>query len=183
MKCRRLAPPERGVRGRDPSSLTAAIRRETAALDPNLPVNFKAMDAIVADSLARQRFSIQLMAVFSALAALLAAIGIYGVLAYLVDQRRRELGIRKALGAGAGDVIGLVIRQGSIPVLAGLVLGIGGAFGLTRLLKSLLYQVSATDPVVFALLPVGLIIVALLAMIVPAQRAARVDPLISLREE
>ncbi|HLW75787.1 MAG TPA: ABC transporter permease [Bryobacteraceae bacterium] len=167
----------------DPTALTAAIRHETARLDPSLPVTFKTMEEIVADSFARQRFAIQLMAVFSALAALLAAIGIYGVLAYLVDQRRRELGIRKALGAREADVIGLVLRQGSIPVGAGVAIGIAGAFGLTRLLKSLLYQVSATDPLIFAILPIALLLVALLAMAVPARRAASVDPLVSLREE
>src|SRR5437773_6088030 len=104
----------------------------------------------LADSLARQRFSIQLMAVFAAIAALLAAIGIYGVLAYLVDQRRRELGIRMALGAGSGDVVWLVLRQGSLPVGIGLACGIGGAFAMTWYLKSLLYEVSTTDPVVFS---------------------------------
>jgi predicted permease len=167
----------------DPAALTSAIRHEVAALDPNLPVTFKTMHEILADSLARQRFSIQLMAVFSAIAALLAAIGIYGVLAYLVDQRRRELGIRKALGARESDVIGLVVRQGSVSVLAGLAIGIAGAFGLTRLLSSLLYHVSATDPFIFAIFPIVLSIVALIAMAVPAMRAAHVDPLVSLRDE
>ncbi len=167
----------------DPAALTSAIRRETAALDSNLPVTFKTMNAFIADSLARQRFSIQLMAVFSGLAALLAAIGIYGVLAYLVDQRRREIGIRKALGAGESAIVGLVLRQGALPIGAGLVIGIAGAFGLTRLIKSLLYEVSTTDPLIFAILPIAMIIVALIAMAVPARRAAGVDPLVSLREE
>jgi len=167
----------------NPQALETAIRRETATLDGSLPIDFKTMRTVIADSLARQRFSIQLMSVFAALAAVLAAIGIYGVLAYLVDQRRRELGIRKALGAASGNIIGLVIRQGSIPVGTGLLLGIVGAFALTRLLKSLLYEVSATDPLIFAVFSAALSAVALIAMIVPAQRAARVDPLVSLREE
>ncbi len=167
----------------DTTALTSAIRHETAALDSNLPVTFNTMDAIIATSLARQRFSIQLMAVFSALAALLAAIGIYGVLAYLVDQRRREIGIRKALGAGESAIVGLVLRQGALPIGAGLVIGVAGAFGLTRLIKSLLYEVSTTDPLIFAILPVAMILVALIAMAVPARRAAGVDPLVSLREE
>jgi putative ABC transport system permease protein len=112
---------------------------------------------VLADSLARQRFSIQLMAVFAAIATLLAAIGIYGVLAYLVGQRRREFGIRVALGARASDVVGLVLRQGSLPVAIGLVCGIGGAFARTRYLKSLLYEISATDPVVFSSISIGLV--------------------------
>ncbi|HLJ46837.1 MAG TPA: ABC transporter permease [Bryobacteraceae bacterium] len=167
----------------DPTMANSAIRRDTAALDPNLPVTFKTMASFIDTSLARERFSIQLMGVFSALAAILAAIGIYGVLAYLVDQRRRELGIRKALGAREGDMIGLVVRQGSIPVGAGLIVGLAGAFALTRLIKSLLYEVSTTDPLIFAALPIGLVVVALIAMAVPASRAAHVDPLVSLRDE
>ena len=133
------------------------------------------MDQILADSLARQRFSIQLMTVFSALAALLAAIGIYGVLAYLVDQQRREFGIRIALGARSIDVLALVLRQGLVPVAVGLIAGIAGAWGLTRLLKSLLYEVSATDPLIFGAVSVGLIAVSLAAMYIPALRHSRVS--------
>ena len=167
----------------DPLTLSNAIRREIAALDPDLPVTPESMEQIVADSLDRQRFSVALMSAFAALAALLAAIGIYGVLAYLVDQRRREFGIRVALGARSGDVLALVLRQGSIPVAAGMLAGIAGAVALTRLLKSLLYQVSPTDPLIFASVPAALVAIALLAMLVPARRAARVDPLDSLRQE
>ena len=167
----------------DPAGLTSAIRHEAAALDPNLPVVIKPMDTILSDSLARQRFSIQLMAVFAAMAVLLAAIGIYGVLAYLVDQRQRELGIRIALGARAGDVLGLVFRQGSVAVIAGLIVGVAGAFGLTRLLKSLLFEVSATDPLIFVGVSAGLVLVALVAMWVPAWRATRVDPLSALHHD
>jgi ABC-type antimicrobial peptide transport system permease subunit len=123
------------------------------------------------------------MAVFAALAALLAAIGIYGVLAYLVDQRRREFGIRVALGARAGDVLSLVLRQGSIPVAVGLIAGIAGSLALTRLLKSLLYEVSATDPLIFGAVSLGLIAVSIVAMSIPARRATRVDPLDALRQE
>jgi ABC-type antimicrobial peptide transport system permease subunit len=153
------------------------------AIDSDLPVDALTVDQILADSLSRQRFSIQLMAVFAALAGLLAAIGIYGVLAYLIDQRCREFGIRIALGARSGDVLALVLRQGMIPVVAGLVAGIAGALGLTRLLKSLLYEVSATDPLVFGAVSVGLIAVSLAAMILPALRATRADPLDALRYE
>jgi putative ABC transport system permease protein len=141
------------------------------------------MDEVLADSLARQRFAIQLMAVFAAIAALLAAVGIYSVLAYLVDQRRREFGIRMAMGARAGDLIGLVLLQGSLPVGIGFICGIGGALAMTRYLKSLLYEISSTDPTVFGAILVGLMLVALLAMSVPAHRATRVDPLEALRDE
>jgi putative ABC transport system permease protein len=114
---------------------------------------------------------------------LLAAIGIYGVLAYSVDQRRREFGIRMALGAHPGDVMGLVLVQGSMPLAAGLTCGLAFAYGMTRYLKSLLYEISASDAAVFALILVGLILVSVLAMSVPAHRATRVDPLGTLREE
>ncbi len=168
----------------DPLALIAPLRREVAALDSNLPVSRAGtLERRMADSLARQRFSIQLMAVFAALAALLAAIGIYGVLAYLVDQRRREFGIRVALGARAGDVLTLVLRQGSIPVAVGLIAGIAGSLALTRLLKSLLYEVSATDPLIFGAVSLGLIAVSIVAMSIPARRATRVDPLDALRQE
>jgi putative ABC transport system permease protein len=168
---------------RDPLALVSAVRHEVAALDSNLPVELLTMDQILADSLARQRFSIQLMTVFAALAGLLAAIGIYGVLAYLVDQRRREFGIRIALGARSADVLALVLRQGLVPVAAGMIGGIAGALGLTRLLKSLLYEVSATDPLIFGAVSIGLIAVSLAAMFIPALRATRVSPLDALRHE
>jgi putative ABC transport system permease protein len=169
---------------RHPLAFVAPLRHEVAVLDSNLPVSRAGtLDSRLADSLARERFSIQLMAVFAAIAALLAAIGIYGVLAYLVDQRRRELGIRIALGARPGDVLALVLRQGSVPVSAGLLAGIAGALGLTWILKSLLYEVSATDPLVFVCVSLGLVLVALLAMLVPARRATGVDPLDALRHE
>jgi putative ABC transport system permease protein len=167
----------------DPLALVPAVRHEVGALNANLPLSPMTIQEILADSLARQRFSMQLMTVFAAIAALLAAIGIYGVLAYLVDQRRRELGIRMALGAQASDVVGLVLRQGSLPVGIGLLCGVGGAIAVTRYLKSLLYEVSATDPVVFGSILVGLILVALLAMWIPAHRASRIEPVEALRDE
>jgi putative ABC transport system permease protein len=168
---------------RDPLALVSAVRHEVAALDSNLPVEVLTMDQILADSLARQRFSIQLMTVFAALAGLLAGIGIYGVLAYLVDQRRREFGIRIALGARSADVLALVLRQGLVPVASGLIAGIACALGLTRLLQSLLYEVSATDPLIFGTVSIGLIAVSLAAMFIPALRATRVSPLDALRHE
>jgi putative ABC transport system permease protein len=167
----------------DPLALVSAVRHEVAAFDSNLPVDLLTMDQILANSLSRQRFSIQLMAVFAALAGLLAAIGIYGVLAYLVDQRRREFGIRIAFGAHSTEVLALVLRQGLVPVAAGLIAGILGAFALTRLLKSLLYEVSATDPLIFGAVSIGLVAVSLVAMFIPARRAASVDAMVALRYE
>jgi ABC-type antimicrobial peptide transport system permease subunit len=160
------------------------VRHEVAQLDPNLPLaRVDTMEHALALSLAQQRFSIQLMTVFATLAAGLAALGIYGVLAYLVDQRRRELGIRIALGATRGKVLALVVRQGSVPVAIGLAAGIAGAFALTGVLKSLLFEVSATDPLIFAGITLALILVSLLAMVVPARRGARVNALEVLRHE
>ncbi|MGH9701965.1 MAG: FtsX-like permease family protein, partial [Candidatus Acidiferrales bacterium] len=166
-----------------PLALVSSVRQALAAVDSNLPVDLLTMDQILADSMARQRFSIQLMAVFAALAGLLSAIGIYSVLAFLVDQRRREFGIRIALGARSADVLVLVLRQGFIPVAVGLAAGIAGALGLTRLLKSLLFEVSATDPLIFLAVSVGLIVLSLAAMLGPALRATQVDPLEALRHE
>ncbi len=169
---------------RDPLALVSAVRHEVAALDSNLPLSsVMTMDQMLAESVSRQRFSIQLMAVFAAIATLLAGIGIYGVLAYLVDMRRREFGIRMALGAHAMDVIGLVLVRGLVPVGIGIICGIGGAFALTRYLKSLLHEISTTDPLVFSGISAALVLVALLAMSVPAHRATRVDPLEALRHE
>jgi putative ABC transport system permease protein len=167
----------------DPMALAGAIRREIAALDPDLPADTSSMEQILAQSLTRQRFAVSLMSVFAILAALLAAIGIYGVLAYLADQRRNEFGIRMALGARPGDVLALVIRQGAIPLAVGLAAGLAGALALTRLIATLLYHVSPADPLVFAVVACGLTIAALIAMIIPARRATRIDPVEALRQE
>jgi putative ABC transport system permease protein len=166
-----------------PSAVFPAVRHEIAALDSDIPVDLLTMDQILADSLARQRFSIQWMTIFATLAALLAGIGIYGVLAYLADQRRREFGIRIALGARSADVLAMVLFQGLLPVAAGLIAGMAGAFALTRLLKSLLYEVSPTDPLIFAVVSAGMLAISLVAMFIPARRATRVDPIIALRHE
>jgi ABC-type antimicrobial peptide transport system permease subunit len=164
--------------------MAAAVRREVAVLDPNLPLaRVDTLEHTLALSLAQERFSIQLMTVFAGLAAGLAALGIYGVLAYLVDQRRRELGIRIALGATRENVLALVLRQGSAPVAIGIVVGIAGAFALTGVLKSLLFEVSATDPLIFGAITLGLVVVSLAAMAIPARRAARVNALEALRHE
>jgi ABC-type antimicrobial peptide transport system permease subunit len=152
--------------------------------DPDLPIyRVKAMEARVAESLARPRFAMTLLTAFAGLALVLAAIGTYGVMAYLVSQSTRELGIRIALGATERGVLGMVLRQGVVVTVLGLVAGIGGAWILTRFMRSMLFGVPHTDPLTFTLVGAILATVALVATLVPARRAARVDPTITMRAE
>jgi ABC-type antimicrobial peptide transport system permease subunit len=141
------------------------------------------MQQRVDESLARRRFSMLLLAVFAGVALALAAIGIYGVMAYLVNQGTREIGIRVALGATRRNIVSLVVRQGMTLGLSGVAIGLAGAFLLTRLIRSLLFGVEATDPVTFVGIALLLGLVALLASYIPARRASRVDPLVALRYE
>jgi predicted permease len=166
----------------EPAALGESLRREIQAVDPNLPVfGIRTFSSVVASSLTPHRFSAQLMGAFAVLALLLAAVGIYGVLAYFVGQRVREIGVRIALGASAGEVVRLVLRQGMYPILAGTVVGLAGSFACTRLLSQLLYGVSASDPLVYIAVAAFLLFTALLASYIPAQRATRIDPLAALR--
>ncbi len=141
------------------------------------------MDEIISGSIANQWFSMILLGTFAGLALLLSSIGIYGVISYLVGQQTREIGIRIALGAQRGDVLRLILGNGARMALLGVVIGIGAAFGLTRLMGKMLYGVSATDPITFALVAIVLMLVALTACYIPARRAMRVDPLVALRYE
>jgi predicted permease len=166
----------------DPASLATAVTDEVHALDPDLPLyNVLTMEARVGESLARRRFSMLLLTLFACLALALAAIGTYGVMAYLVSQGTREIGIRVALGATPGRILHLVISKGMTIALSGLALGLAGAFAFTRLISNLLFGVGATDPATFVIISLLLIVIALLASYIPARRAARVDPMVSLR--
>jgi putative ABC transport system permease protein len=168
----------------DPLALVSAARGELQKLDPELPMAALAtMDQLLADSLARSRFTMLLLGIFAAVALLLAAVGIYGLIAYSVTQRTQELGIRIALGAQRRDVLRLVLVQGTRLTLLGLALGVLAALALSRLLATLLFGVTATDPLTFAGVAALLAFVALLACFLPARRATRVDPLVALRYE
>ena len=168
----------------DPHGIVAAIQGEVRAMDRDLPAyNFRTLDEYLAASVAQPRFNTTLLAVFAGMALLLTAVGLYGVMSYSVNQRTHEIGIRMALGAGRGDVLKLVVGQGMTLTATGVVVGLTGAFFLTKLLESLLFGVSATDPVTFAAIALLLAGVALVACFVPARRATRVDPMIALRYE
>ena len=168
----------------DPASLASSVRAEIAALDPQVPVSAVAtMDEVVSASVENQRFGALLFMLFGAIALLLTAVGIYGVVSYGVAQRTHEIGIRLALGAGRGEVLKLIVSEAMKPALLGAALGLCAAFGLTRLLTGLLFNVKPTDPPIFAAVLGVLIGVALLASYIPARRAMRVDPMVALRYE
>jgi len=168
----------------DPMSLAGAMRNELGTLDKQVSIGkVRTMDTIAAESVAQPRFRTLLLGVFGISALLLASVGIYGVMSYAVTQRTQEIGIRMALGAQVGDVRKLVIRNGMRLALVGVAIGLAGAFGLTRLMASLLFGISATDVPTFAAISVGLVAVALIACYIPARRATKVDPLVALRYE
>jgi putative ABC transport system permease protein len=168
----------------DPASLVAVVRSELQKLDPNLPVYaITTMAQRVANQTTHARFSAWLLGIFGGLALALAAVGIYSVMAYAVEQRTHELGIRLAMGARAGDILKLVLKQGMRLALLGVALGVSVALALTQLMKGLLFGVAAADPLTYAEIAALLAAVALLACWIPARRAAKVDPLVALRAE
>jgi len=164
-----------------PASIITAARRIIHDLRPDIPPRFRTMDTILADSLADRRFTLVLLGAFGAAALLLATLGVYSVISFLVTQRRQEIGVRVALGARSEDVVRLVLRQGASLAMTGILIGAVAAVGLTRLISGLLYGVSATDPLSFVAVMVLLTVVALVASFVPARRAAKVDPMTVLR--
>ncbi len=167
----------------DPMSVAAAVRREVLALDKDQPVEILSMKSVIAETMAPKEFSASLTAIFAGIATLLAAAGIYSVISYSVSRRTQEIGIRMALGAQRGEVTKMVLRHGLIVAVAGIVIGLVVALALTQLIRSQLYQVSATDPVIYGLVCLLLLGVAMLACYVPARRASRVDPMTALRHE
>jgi len=168
----------------DPSERVAVVRKDMAKVDPQLAVfNVRSMERVYSDSISSQRFNLFLFGSFALLAFLLALVGIYGVVGYAVEQRTHEIAIRVALGANRGDILRLVLGAGLISVTTGVLIGLVSAFGLSRLLSSLLFGVNPNDPRVFAVVSVLTIVVALLATYLPARRAAKVDPMVALRYE
>jgi predicted permease len=168
----------------EPMALTGAARDEVMKIDPALPVsNLKTVERMIHEVTSPKRIMTAMMGVFAGIALLLAGVGLYAVMAYAVSQRTHEIGIRMTMGARARDVMRLVTGQGMKLTIAGLTLGIAGAFALTRVMEPLLYGVTPTDPLTFILISMSLVSVALLACWIPARRATRVDPMIALRCE
>jgi putative ABC transport system permease protein len=168
----------------EPTALTSAVRGEVQALDRDLPIhNVKTMGTVIEESIADRRLNMLLLGIFASVALILAVIGIYSVMSYTTTQSTREIGIRMALGARPADVLKLIIGKGALLSLIGVALGMAASFGLTRLMETLLYGVTATDPLTFASVAVLLIGVSLVACYVPARRAIKIDPMVALRYE
>jgi putative ABC transport system permease protein len=168
----------------DPLSLVAAVRGQVQAIDKNQPVAYiHTMEELVAKSVSQRRFNFLLLALFASIAMILAAVGIYGVMSYSVEQRTHEIGVRMALGAQSADVQRLLLRRGMKLVAIGMVIGLAAASAMTRLISTLLFGVSATDPITFGMIALLLTVVALLACYIPARRATKVDPLLAFRRQ
>jgi putative ABC transport system permease protein len=168
----------------DPAAVAGPIVRAIHTVEPNAAVyEVRTMDQLLHDSLARQRFSAVMLASFAGFALLLAAVGVYGVLSYLVSQNKHDIGVRVALGARPGDIVGLIVRQGMGLAAIGILAGLIGAFALTRVMSSLLFGIAVTDFVTFGSVCVILAAVALAASVIPARRATQVDPMFVLRDE
>jgi ABC-type antimicrobial peptide transport system permease subunit len=167
----------------EPGSLAPVMRETVRSLDSQLPLKFRTLDQVFSSSLDQRRFSLVIFGVFGTAALLLAAMGIYGVTSYVVTQRTREIGIRMALGAQLADVLKMVLRYAMTLVVIGTIVGLAGAYAVTRVMSNLLFEVTPTDLVTFVAVPAVLLLVALIACLIPARRATKVDPLITLRYE
>jgi putative ABC transport system permease protein len=166
----------------DPAAMASAVRREIRAIDPDQPISdLRTMTRVMSDTLARARFNTLLLGLFAAIATLLAAVGIFGVMNYSVTLRTREIGLRMALGAPQSQVLKLVLKQGLVLTLIGIGVGLIGALTLTRVLSSLLFGVGSTDPATFTFIVLLLTFVSMIACYIPARRATRLDPLTALR--
>jgi ABC-type antimicrobial peptide transport system permease subunit len=172
------------ARSGDPGRLAGAVRAEIRAFDRNLPISsVRTARDLLDETLSRRRFSLVLLSIFASTALALSIVGVYGVLSFAIAQRTREIGIRMALGAASRDVLRLTLVQGLRPVLAGLLIGIAGALAAARVLTGMLYEIRPTDPPTLAGVVVVLLGAALAATLVPAMRAAQVDPMVTLRHE
>ena len=168
----------------DPNQLIAAARNQVRSLDPDQPIyNIRTMDEIRGESVAPQRLNLMLLSLFAGIAFVLAIVGIYGVMSYAVTQRTHEIGIRMAIGAQPRDVFKMILGQGMLLTFVGIGAGLLGAFGLTRLMATMLFGVKPTDPATFAGVALLLTLVALIACYIPGRRATKVDPVDSLRYE
>jgi predicted permease len=168
----------------EPTALTTAVQHEFLAVDAQLPVSkFRTMERVISESTARQNFNMLLLTIFAATALLLAALGIYGLMSYSVEQRTQEIGIRVALGASGSDMLRMVVRHGLVLAGIGLAVGLASAFALTRFIATMLFGVQATDPMAFGAVVATLAAVAWIAIYIPARRATRIDPLVALRYE
>jgi putative ABC transport system permease protein len=167
-----------------PAQVAGSVRGQFSELDPNLPIfTVRTLEETIALNLARQRFAVALLGAFAAVGLLLAAVGVYGVMAYSVSRRAREIGIRMALGAQASAVMRMVLREGLKLTALGVAIGLPASLAITQLMKGLLYGVSAADPLTFLGVPLLLAIVAMIACWIPARRAAKTDPMRALRQE
>jgi putative ABC transport system permease protein len=168
----------------NPATLVRAVYQQIWEVDPSQPILHAAtMKSIIANSMSVERFCTILLVVMGTIALLMAVVGLYSVMAFAVHERINEIGIRMALGAGSRDILRLITKHGLILTLIGLAAGLVGSFALMRFLSGMLFQISATDPLTFVIVPVMFIIVALLACFIPARRAAKIDPMEALRYE
>ncbi len=167
----------------DAGAVVPAIRDLVRSMDRSVPISTSQnMDQIVWDSMAHRRLSVFLLVVFAGLATLLAVVGIYGVMTFIVAQRTKEIGIRMSVGASKVNIVTMILGDGAKLAFLGIAIGLGAAFGLTRLMRSLLFGISTTDIATFAIIPLLLVIVAIVASLIPARRAASIDPLIAIRD-